>query len=62
MKAVPLLLVLITEVKEAWRVEQELHQVVRDQQHQAQSVEAEQTKQREREKLVGPSWLKHCFT
>lgn len=40
MKAVPLLLVLITEVEEAGSVEQELHQVVRDQQHQAQSVEA----------------------
>lgn len=40
MKAVPFLLVLITEVEEAWSVEQELHQVVRDQQHQAQSVEA----------------------
>lgn len=41
MKAVPFLLVLITEVKEAWGVKQELHQVVRYQQHQAQSVEAE---------------------
>lgn len=40
-KAVPFLLVLVTEVEEAWSVKQELHQVVRDQQHQAQSVEAE---------------------
>lgn len=40
MKAIPLLLVLVTEVEEAWSVEQELDQVVRDQQHQAQSVEA----------------------
>lgn len=52
MKAVPFLLVLITEVEEAWSVKQELHQVVRDQQHQAQTVEAEQTGQRERNQLV----------
>lgn len=39
-EAIPLLLVLITEVEEAWSMEQELHQVVWDQQHQAQSVEA----------------------
>lgn len=52
MKAIPLLLVLITEVEEAWSVEQELHQVVRDQQHQAQSVEAKQTGCRERDSNI----------
>lgn len=57
MKAVPLLLVLVTEVKEARRVEQELHQVVRDQQHQAQSVEAEQTKRRETQKSAGQKYI-----
>lgn len=34
------MLVLITEVEEAWSMEQKLHQVVRDQQHEAQSVKA----------------------
>lgn len=40
--AVPFLFVLVTEVEEAWGVEQQLHQVVRHQQHQAQTMEAEQ--------------------
>lgn len=43
-ETIPLLLVLITEVEEAWRVEQELHQVVGNQQHQTQSVEADHDK------------------
>lgn len=38
--SIPFLLVLVAEVEQARSVEQELHQVVRDQQHQAQTVEA----------------------
>lgn len=45
---IPLLLVLVAEVEEARSVKQKLHQVVRDEQHQAQSVEAEQTGETER--------------
>lgn len=50
---IPFLLVLITEVEEAWRMEQKLHQVVRDQQHQAQSVEAKETEHGEGERDKG---------